>query len=372
MQDSSLRVLHIIGQATSGGTESVAYNYYRAIDRSKVQFDFVIDEDSLSDIPADILVLGCKCYKTPSYKHLNSYIKSLKKIMADGHYQMVHSHLNALSIFPLFAAKRAVVPVRIAHSHSTSGKGEFTRNVMKSVLKRFSRLFPTHLFACSEHAGRWLFGNRAFDNSKVTVIRNAIDTAKYQFNREIRERVRLELGIEDKLVIGHVGRFMPQKNHTFLLDIFAEIKKLNTNCTLLLIGIGELKSSMEEKARHLGLTDSIMFLGARDDVSALYQAMDIFVLPSLYEGFGLVALEAQCSGLACVLSTEVPQETKACEYVDFIPLNTGADKWAKAVLEQSQKDKDRYETGRSCAELWDINSEAWKLAEMYLTFAGEA
>jgi glycosyltransferase EpsF len=359
-----IRVAHVIGKVIKGGVESVVFNYYRAIDRERVQFDFIIDEDSPNEIPDDVRKLGCRIYKIPSYRHLPAYMKSLERIFAEGQYRIAHSHMNTLSVFALCAAKRAGVPVRIAHSHSTAGKGEFARNIMKYALRPFSRVCPTHLFACSEYAGRWLFGDRAFEKGEVTVIRNAIDTSKFRFNAQARERVRRELGVGDKLVIGHVGRFMPQKNHTFLLDIFAEVHRRKPDSVLLLIGDGELRQSMEEKAKRLGLEGSIMFLGARDDVHELYQAMDVFVLPSLYEGLGIVGVEAQCAGLPCVFSSMVPNEAVTSLQVVIYPLECPPEKWVNAIIRKYEIEK-RDSHGKICREKWSVCREIDKLSEQY-------
>jgi glycosyltransferase EpsF len=354
----------VIGRVVKGGVEAVMFNYYRAIDREMVQFDFIVDEDSPYEIPEDIQALGCKVFKIPPYKRLPTYIRALEKVFKENRYEVVHSHMNTLSVFTLYAAKRAGVPVRIAHSHSTAGRGETARNIMKYTLRPFSRVFPTHLFACSEYAGRWLFGNKVFDSGRVTVIRNAIDTSKFRFNPVTRERVRRELGIEDKFVVGHVGRFMPQKNHTFLLDIFAEVHRRDPDSVLLLIGDGELKHSMEEKTKRLGLASSVIFLGARDDVHELYQAMDVFVLPSLYEGLGMVAVEAQTSGLPCALSNRVPEEAKVIDDVEFLPIDN-ISMWADAILGccgMMRKDG----ASRLQSQGWYIENVARELVEWYV------
>jgi glycosyltransferase EpsF len=364
--DHALRVAHVIGSVCKGGVENVVFNYYRAIDKDRVQFDFIIDEDSPCEIPNDIMALGCRVYKIPSYKHLPAYIRELNKILSG--YHIVHSHMNTLSVFTLFAAKQAGVPVRIAHSHSTLGKGEFKRNIMKTVLRPFSRLYPTLLLACSEHAGRWLFGDKAFDKGRVKVIRNAINVNRFQFNLQTRERVRRDLGISEKLVIGHAGRFMAQKNHLFLLDIFKEVHDQRQDSVLMLVGDGELRTAAEERVKQYGLSDCVLFLGLRDDVHELYQAMDVFVLPSLYEGLGMVAVEAQCAGLPCVLSDQVPKEAKILDDVIFLPLTAGKDKWAQAVCEIKHK-RGNYSEEIAKAD-YEILGEAKNLVRLYYKISG--
>ena len=188
-----------------------------------------------------------------------------------------------MSLFSLFAAKCAGVKVRVAHSHSTTNKAEWKKNLMKQVLKHFSKVFATHYMCCSELAGRWLFGNKTYDKGKVYLLNNAIDLDKFKYNEDIKKSKREELGIDqDALVIGHIGRFVQQKNHSFLIDIFNEITKLNDKVVLLLAGQGPLMDETKEKVDSLGIADKVKFLGQRNDANELYQAFDVFLLPSLY------------------------------------------------------------------------------------------
>jgi len=328
-----------MGKMMSGGVESVVMNYYRHIDKTRVQFDFIIDEDSTIVPHEEIKRLGGRIHKVPPYQKPVSYHKALVKLFRENNYRIVHSHINTLSIFPLFAAKRAGVPVRIAHSHSTAGKGETARNVLKYTLRPFSRIFPTHFCACSEHAGRWLFGNKLYSRGNVTLVKNAIDLSKFMFDSQIREDVKTELSVKDKLVIGHVGRFMKQKNHSFLIDIFEQVHLRNPDSVLLLVGEGELEQEITEKVKRLGLDNCVKFLGVRNDVHRLLQAMDIFLLPSLYEGLGMVAIEAQAVGLKVVASNMVPKEAKITENFSYISLSQPAEKWSKNILSPASNDR---------------------------------
>ena len=268
-----------------GGVESVVMNYYRNIDRDKIQFHFLCDEDS-TDIPYDeIEKLGGKVIVIPPYQKLFKYQKELYKIFKENNYKIVHSHINALSVFPLRIAKKAGVPIRIAHSHSTSNKKEWKKNILKMILRPFSKLYANKYFACTEYSGKWLFGKKVVERKELNVINNAIDLKKFEFNKNTREDLRKKLGIkEDVLVIGHVGRFMKQKNHEFLIDVFEKAIKQDDNIYLILVGQGPLEDKIKEMVKEKGIEDKILFLGQRNDVNKLYQAMDIFVLPSLYEG----------------------------------------------------------------------------------------
>ena len=283
--DEKIIIAHIMGKWNGGGVESVVMNYYRNIDRNKIQFHFLCDEDS-TDIPyEEIEKLGGKVIVIPPYQKLFKYQKELYKIFKENKYKIVHSHINALSVFPLRVAKKAGVPIRIAHSHSTSNKKEWKKNILKMILRPLSKLYANNYFACTEYAGKWLFGKKVVERKELNVINNAIDLKKFKFNENTREDLRKELGIkEETLIIGHVGRFMKQKNHEFLIDVFEEAIKQDNNMYLILVGQGPLEDKIKEMAKEKGIEDKILFLGQRNDVNKLYQAMDIFVLPSLYEG----------------------------------------------------------------------------------------
>lgn len=360
--DKPIRVAHIIGKWLGGGVESVVMNYYRNIDRSNIQFDFICDDDSTNIPYQEIEKLGGKVILIPPYQKVFKYHKKLKRTLKEGKYQIVHSHINTLSVFSLYAAKCAGVPVRIAHSHSTTNKKEWKKNLLKQVLRPFSKLFATNYMACSELAGRWLFGDKTYNKGEVYILNNAIDIDKFVYNEKNRKKHRKELGIkDDALVIGHVGRFVEQKNHRFLIDIFNEVHKLNNNSILLLVGQGPLEEEMKEKVNALGLTDSVMFLGQRSDVNELYSAMDVFVLPSLYEGLGMVAVEAQVAGLPCVLSTEVPEIAKISNNVEFIKLNDIVNNWANIIIKLNTKNRNFINTNRD----YDIAKNASKLNVYY-------
>ena len=309
MENNQLRIAHIIGKWLGGGVEAVVMNYYRHIDRNKIQFDFICDEDS-TRIPYDeINALGGRVILVPPYQKVFKYQKELIRIFKENKYKIVHSHINTLSVFPLRAAKKAGVPVRIAHSHSTTNKKELKKNILKQLLRPLSKKYATDFMCCSEYAGRWLFGNKLYNQGKVYLLNNAIDIDKFAFNEEIRKKKRAELGIsEDTFVIGHVGRFVEQKNHDFLIDIFKSIYEQKKNSTLILVGEGPLFDEIKKKVYSLNLESRVLFLGQRNDINELYQVMDVFVLPSLYEGLPVVGIEAQANGLPVVFCDNITKE----------------------------------------------------------------
>lgn len=361
-----IRVAHIIGKWLGGGVESVVMNYYRHIDRTKIQFDFICDKDS-TNIPYDeIEKLGGKVILVPPYQKVFEYQKELVKIFKGNDYKIVHSHINTLSIFPLRAATKAGVPIRIAHSHSTTNKKEWKKNLLKQVLRPFSKVFATDYMCCSELAGRWLFGDKEYNKGNVYLLNNAIDLDKFKYDEKIRIKKRKELNIEnDTLVIGHIGRFVAQKNHTFLIDIFNELHKKKKNSILLLIGQGPLMDEIKQKVEMLGLLDYVKFLGQRDDVNELYQAFDVFCLPSLYEGLPVVGVEAQATGLLCVLSDDMTKETKVLDTTEFLSLNQGVEEWTYTILKKYKSFKRNNCTNEISKKDFNIKKEANKLIKKY-------
>ena len=365
--EEPIRVASVIGRYIGGGVEAVTINYYRNIDKNKVQLDFICDEDSTNIPYEEIEKMGGKVIIIPSYSKPFKYHKALKSVLKEGNYKIIHSNINTLSVFSLFAAKCAGVPVRIAHSHSTTNKKEKKKNLMKQVLRPFSRVFATDYMCCSELAGRWLFGNKEYDKGNVYLLNNAIDLDKFKYNESLRKKKRKELGIkDDTLVIGHIGRFVAQKNHGFLIDIFNDIHKKNNNSILLLAGQGPLMEDIKNKVKELNLWDSVKFLGQRNDANELYQAFDVFLLPSLYEGLPVVGVEAQAAGLLCYLSDDMTKETKVLDITKFMSLNNTPEEWANNILDDVKKYK-RIDTSKEMtAKNFNIKEEAKKLEEYYL------
>ena len=364
VQKKPIIVAQIMGKWVGGGVESVIMNYYRHLDHSKVQFDFICDEDS-TRIPYDeIKKLGGRVFLVPKYQNLPKYLKALEKLFKENQYRIVHSNINTLSVFPLYAAKKAGVPFRISHSHSTSNPKEWKRNLIKNILRPFSKRYATDYFACSELAGRYLFGNKAFDQGKVKIIHNAIDIEKFKFDEVARKKLRKGFGIKDStIVIGHVGRFVQQKNHTFLVDVFNEYYKKNPDSKLLLVGSGPLEDEIKKKVERLGLKDSVLFLGQRDDINKLYSVMDVFCLPSLYEGLPVVGVEAQAAGLPTIFSNRISKEVIVSSYAKIVSIqDTGF------YVENINKATRSIKKQRSYAtvfEYMDINNEASTLEKIY-------
>lgn len=372
MKKQPIVVAQIMGKWVGGGVEAVIMNYYRNIDRTKIQFDFICDSDS-TDIPyKEIESFGGRVILCPPYQKVFKYQKELQKVLKEGKYQIVHSHINTLSVFPLRAAKKVGIPIRIAHSHSTSNKKEWKKNLLKNLLKPFSKVYANKYMCCSELAGRWLFGDKEYDNGTVYLLNNAIDLNKFKYDEKLRNRKRKEFGIKQStFVVGHIGRFVEQKNHRFLIDIFSEIHKQNPDSILLLAGQGPLMNEIKEKVHTLGLDNCILFLGQRRDANELYQAFDLFLLPSLYEGLPVVGVEAQASGNLCYLSDDMTKETKVLDSTVFMSLNKSAKEWADAILKDAKKYK-KHDTKEEVSKYgFNIEKEAKKLEKKYLEYLND-
>ena len=363
-----IRVLHVIGIMDLGGAETMIMNLYRHMDRSKVQFDFVENMNDGAHFDREISELGGKIYHCPRFtgKNYFAYRKWWKNFF-DTHteYAFVHGHIGSTAAIYLKEAKNHGIRT-IAHSHNTSAKT--ARQVLYDVLAYPTRHIADYLFMCSLQAGIDRYGKKAVsDKNRAYFVPNAIDTEHYRFNTSIREKTRQELGVsENTLLVGHVGRFAEQKNHLFLLDIFREIAERMLDAKLLLVGDGTLREKIEEKIDNLGLKDKVIMAGNRTDVSSMLMAMDVFVFPSKYEGFGIVLVEAQCTGLPCIISDVIPRESIINkEGITVLSFQDTAATWASAVLESYVNDR------FACIDLvkmagFDIADAAGRMEDFYL------
>ena len=346
-----------------GGIETYLINYYRNIDRSRIQFDFTNIYDSDLCFQQEMESYGAKIYKVFNYyKHPIKYLKQVKKIIKDNDYKIVHCNMNsAVMLYPLIAAKLGGAKVIISHSHNSSSDKGFLKTILHNINKHFIPLFSNTYFACSDKAGKWFYNKKILNSDKYFVINNAIDTKKFAYNLNSRVKKRQELGINDStIVIGHVGRFNKQKNHNFLVDVFYKFHKKNPDSLLLLVGDGPLMSEIKNKVQLLKLSDCVNILGKRNDANELYQAMDIFALPSIYEGLPLVGVEAQVSGVKCIFSTNITKEVKLSTQTLFLPLDV--DKWCDEI-KKLEKTKHKRVTLKACN--FDIIVESKKICGLY-------
>lgn len=365
-KNNQIKVLRIMGKVGSGGVENITMNYFRQIDKSKIQLDFIFDGYNRTNFEKEIIDNGSTIYKVEPYsKNIFKNLLQIYQIIKKNNYQIVHSHLNALSVLPLLAAKLAGADIRIASNHSTAEKGELKKSIAKYILRPFSRLFPTHYAACSVHAAEWLFGEQIASSKQINYIKNAINLDKFKYSNEIREKVRKNLDINDQFVIGHAGRFAYQKNHRFIIDVFEKVHFYHSNTVLLLAGEGELLEDIKKYVREKNLQDYVIFLGVRKDMHEVMQAIDVFLFPSLYEGLGNVVTETQAVSTMSVVSSAIPDEVIFTEYVKKLSLRQSIDEWTNQVLEF----KDGYVRRNTQKQLeqngYDIKLETIKLEEYY-------
>ena len=355
-----IRVLQCVNNMHRAGLETLLMNYYRSMDRTKIQFDFLTHRPDRSDYDDEIEQLGGRIYYAPRLYPQNypAYFAYMKQFFAEHpEYQIVHSHIDAMSYLPLLAAKRAGIPFRIAHSHNTR-----IDPGLKYPLKQYFRFrldsVATHRIGCGQKAGEFLFRGKPF-----LLIPNAVDAERFRFSETTRNRKRGELGIGDQMVVGHVGRFAYAKNHEFLLKIFQAVLRSQPDAVLLLAGTGETEAAIRSLAESLGISGSVRFLGSRSDVSELYQAMDVFVMPSRFEGVPVVGIEAQFSGLPCIFSTDVPPEVMFTDRCHVLALDQGPEAWAEAVTHLG---KNLRTANTTVSEKYDIRYASALLEAYYM------
>lgn len=369
-----VRVLFFVDRMRVGGIQMLLVDLFRHFDPSQIQCELLLlDDGEAYDLEQQVRDMGILVHKLTGIwvRKPNDYLrycKAMKRFFQKHHdYNAVHMNSGPKNYFVLKYAKQYGIPVRIAHSHNTGFQTKSKVQIwLGEAFKRPLRRAANIYLACSDLAGRWMFGDQMMQMRRVQVLPNGVDLDRFRYSEEIRTKVRKELGITaDQLVVGNVGRFTPQKNHGFLIEIFAEIHRRRPDAVLLLAGIGELFDQTKDKAKALGLQGSVRFLGFRSDVTALTQAMDVFLMPSLYEGFPVTAVEAQAAGLPCVFSDTITREAKILDQVEYVSLQSPATDWADRVLALAYT----VERNRCNAYLhqkgYDIHDMADKLMEIY-------
>ena len=332
-----VKVLHVVGAMNRAGTETMLMNFYRHMDHDKFQFDFVSYDKGIADYDEEIESLNgtiIKLTKTSSIKQLFAAIKKY------GPYDVVHAHTLFHSGIVNLAAFLAGVKIRITHAHTTTDKSSFSRKIYMTTMRFLINTFSTTLLACSKEAGLFVFGKESVKKEKYSYFPNAIDYAAFLQPTEIDvENFKLEEGLENQsIVIGHIGTFKTSKNHMFLLSIMERLVEKEPAITLLFVGDGELRQSIQEKAQQQGLMDNVKFLGVRKDIQTLLHSMDVFVFPSIYEGLGLVLLEAQASGVPCIVSEAIqPEADLGFGLVEKLPLAEGSEIWAERIIQSVGK-----------------------------------
>lgn len=364
---TKIKVAQIIGIAANGGIESLWLNYYKNIDRSQIEFDFLVENESDLINNKDIKKLGGRIIIIPSYKNIFKYISFLKRLFIKEKYDIVHSNMSTLSVFSLFAAKKAKINIRIAHSHSTSNIHEFKKSALKTVLKHFSKMYATHYFSCSNLAGQYLYGKKVLNSKKYYLINNAVDINKFMFSKSNRENIRSKYNIpSDNFVIGNVGRLCAQKNQSYLIDVFSKINDENKFTTLLIVGSGKLYDDLKKKVEKLGLSDSVVFAGSQKNIEKFYSAMDLFFLPSLYEGLPVVGIEAQANGLSCVFSNKITKEVNIENNNIFIDISKSPKDSFKKIINMNCNKIESRNNINNILDNFDIIKESKKLLNIYI------
>lgn len=358
----AVKVLQVLNGLGHGGAEAFVMNMYRNIDRGEVQFDFLVRSTDNSNYEEEVKQLGGKIYVTAPFPKnvIKNWTETKYFFKIHRDYDIVHVHANSLLyLLPLKLAKKYGVKCRIIHSHNTrSAKKVY--NILHNYNKRRVKKYTTDYFACSKIAGEWMF------NSHFNIIKNAIDTNKFRYNRNMRNELRKELNISNKFVVGHVGRFTHQKNHAFLIEVFKEILKCKNDAILVLIGDGELRSEVYEKVRKLGIEDNVVFCGSKGNVADYLNIFDVFLFPSYFEGLPIALIEAQASGIPCVISDTISDEILVTDLVHRKSLKSEAREWAEEIinLDNGYERKDRYQEIVDAG--FDMNHSVQELQNFYL------
>ena len=362
-----IRILNLFTIMNRGGAESMVMNYYRRIDRTKVQFDFMVHRQERGAYDDEIEALGGRIYRMPMIRPWSApqYRETVRAFYAQHpEYRIIHSHMSELGYYDFMEAEKAGIPIRICHAHNRP-HGIDLKSPVRWYYKTMMMPHVNRLFMCGEESGEWLFGKK--NKASFIQMNNAIDANQYRYSEEKRLAMRRDLGLSDQLVLGHVGRFNPQKNHPFLIDVFHEVHRQRSDAVLLLVGddSGEDGGKIHDKVERLGLKDCVKFLGVRSDVADLLQAMDVFLFPSLFEGLSVASVEAQAAGLPVIISDGVPIECKKTDLVQVLSLKASASEWAQKVIETaSVTRRDTYD--EIVAAGFDIAQNAEWLQNYYI------
>lgn len=359
-----LRVLQVFTILNRGGAETMVMNYYRHIDRSRVQFDFLVCRPERGAYEDEIEAMGGRIYRIPPLLHVQGHRAAVRRFfMKHPEYQIIHGHVGELGYFIYKEAQHAGVRCIIAHAHSSYCDRDW-KLPLRYILKFLIRKQVTHTMACGEEAARWYFGSS--QAKRCLIVRNAIEAKCYRYSQEKRAQVREHFGWDSHLIIGNVARFSKVKNHLFLLEIIEELRKQRPDVLLVLVGDtrGDAYESVKSEVEKLGLGPNVQFLGSRSDVPDLLQGMDVYCAPSLYEGLSVSMVEAQAAGLHVITSTGVPEEVRLMpNSVSFLSLNESVEHWVEHILAPYER-KDTY--AEICQSGFDIVENARRLQQFYL------
>lgn len=362
------KVLHLFTTLDGGGVESFLYNYYMHMDHKEVNFDAIVPGEQKGYMEEDFINRGSQIFHIKRLKEDPiQHIKAVFNIIKKGNYDIIHCH-GYKSVEGLILAKFLGCNVRIIHSHMAYVSETVIQRFVRKIAVQIAKMSATDLFACGIDAAKWLFGETSYIKGKVTIINNAIDIEKYKYNSTRRKEIRRKLDLEGELVIGNVARLTYQKNQEFLLDIMNEIVKKIPNAKLLLVGSGEDKINLQKKAEELCIKKNVNFLGLRKDIPDLLSAMDVFVLPSRFEGLPVVLAEVQAAGLPAVVADTVTKEINVTNSISYVSLEDGARVWAQIIENEGKTDeRERLKIGESMKKgKYDIQYQANILYKNYI------
>ncbi|WP_289731704.1 glycosyltransferase family 1 protein [Thomasclavelia cocleata] len=360
-----IRVLNLFTIMNRGGAETMVMNYYRNIDRNKIQLDFLVHREEEGAYEKEILELGGRIYRMPPIypKNFTLYKKKIKEFFKEHpEYKIIHSHMSELGYFAFKEAKRQNIPVRICHAHNAP-HGFDLKMIVRNYFKHAMMPYITHMFTCGKEAGDWLFGKR--NSSNVIMLNNAVDAKKFIYDFELSKKLKKDMNLENKFIIGHIGRFNKQKNHMFLIDIFNEIQKMDKSARLILVGMGEEEDRIRNKVKSLKLGESVKFLGVRSDIHQLMQVFDVFLFPSLFEGLPVTLIEAQAAGLPCIISDSITNQCVITDMVKKVSLDKSAIQWAEELVEFKDCAKRKKTLDLIIKNKFDIKENAQWLTNFY-------
>lgn len=356
-----IRVLHLMNGAISGGISMTVLNMYKSINNENIHFDCAVYDDNLGTNGKILQSMGCEFYKLPlKSKHPLSFAIELRHIIKRGRYDVIHVHYNDTSFFPLLIGRLYGVKKLIAHAHTYRETTNMYDKLKLHFRQKLTKIISTKCIACSKDAAISIFGK----NKNVVILKNAIDTNIFKYDTNEREKIRKELNINGNLVIGCVGNLGKEKNINFAIEILSDVLKIKDNVKLLLIGDGTERENLMKLAKDKGIYESVYFLGRRADVNRILQGLDVFIMPSEYEGFGIAALEAATSGLPVILSDKIPNDFNFYPRVKYLSLNNRED-WTKCIIQSISNFDRNIAKDIVCEAGFDLHTNSDKIKKIY-------
>ncbi|MGI6581375.1 MAG: glycosyltransferase [Erysipelotrichaceae bacterium] len=337
------KILCIVGVMDQGGAETFLMKIYRKLDKTKYQMDFCVTEEKEGFYHEEIEKMGGKIHRVTrkTQNPIKSYLEIMNLVKENNYKNIIRISSNSITVIDLLAAKMGGAKNLIFRSSNSNNSGNKMVDIIHKLFKPLARVIPNVKIAPSDLAAIHMFGKKEYNNGKITLLNNGLDIEKFKYNENYRNEIRNKYNIADKtMVIGHIGRFSEQKNHKFLINVFEKYKNdKNNDSILMLIGKGELEDNIKEMVKEKGMDDSVFFLGTQKEVNKYYQAFDLVVFPSLYEGMPNVIIEAQCSGLNCVLSDTITKQANLTNRLNFLSLNSSLEEWTYLIKKSEEREK---------------------------------